>query len=76
MTLEVESHFGGCVLSGPDLSREALEGQIAHALREGGGSRDGFIAALGRSGWRTAESGLRPQYRYDLDIEKLFEVEY
>lgn len=76
MTLELESHFGDYVLSGPELSREALKAQLAQARREGGGGRDGFIAALGRSGWRTAESGARPQYRYDLDIEKLFEVEY
>ncbi len=76
MTLEIESHFGDCLLSGPELSREVLEARLARALRESGGNRNGFITALECSGWRAAESGLRPQYRYDLDIEKLFEVDY
>ena len=76
MTLEIESHFGDCLLSGPELSQEVLEARLARALRESGGNRNSFIAALECSGWRAAESGLRPQYRYDLDIEKLFEVDY
>jgi len=28
-TLEIESYFGDCVLSGPELSREELEAQLA-----------------------------------------------
>ena len=76
MTLDIESYFGGCLLSGPDLPRNALEAQLARIQQRSGGNRDGSVAALGRSGWQTAKSGARPQYRYDLDVGKLFVVKY
>lgn len=76
MTLEIESHFGGCVLSGPELSREELEARLTRAQQECGGSREGFAAALGCSGRRIAEPCARPRYRYDLDIGALFDVKH
>lgn len=74
--LEIESFFGDCMLSGPELSREELEAQLNWAYEESGESRDVFLKLLEeRFGWKQAETGALSRYRYDLDIEKLFIVE-
>lgn len=76
MTLEIESFFGDCVLSGPELSREALEGQLDWAYEESGESQDVFLELLEeRFGWKQTEMGAPSRYRYDLDVGKLFVVE-
>lgn len=76
MVLEIESCFGDCLLSGPDLSREALGVQLTLAQRESAGKRDRFVAVLERFGWTAATPDKRPQYRYDLDIGEFFPVKY
>lgn len=75
-TLEIESFFGDCVLSGPELSRKELEAQIFCALHDSSGNRDKLVGTLcGRFGWSPAGPGARPLYRYDLDVEMLFAVQ-
>lgn len=75
MILEIESFFGDCTLSGPDIGRAELEAQIETIKRIYDRKRDNFVPLLcERFRWTPLEHAARPQYRYDRDVEQLFEV--